>query len=243
LRKKRPLARTRVSGLVLLALCSLHTILRSPEALAMENQATDATKRISTADVTGNWEFSAKTLNDFTHGRLTLKVDGANISGTLTLAGRAPIKVDGTITGNVISVKATRNSGLPFGEFTGAIEGDSLRGTGSWPDFGDVTWSAKRAAQAPSTPQVHDFEPKEFHRVFSDAIPPVLRVFPRDTVRTRTVDAGGVDSKGVRRSLGGNPQTGPFYIEGAMPGDTLVVRLTKVRLNRDSARSGSRRAS
>ena len=45
--KKRPLARTRVSGLVLLALCSLHTILRSPEALAMENQATDATKSFS----------------------------------------------------------------------------------------------------------------------------------------------------------------------------------------------------
>ena len=28
------------------------------------------------------------------------------------------------------------------------------------------------------------------------------------------------------------------YIEGAFPGDTLVVKLTKVRLNRDSAESG-----
>jgi acetamidase/formamidase len=35
--------------------------------------------------------------------------------------------------------------------------------------------------------------------------------------------------------LGGNPQTGPFYIEGAMPGDTLVVHLVRVRLNRDWA--------
>jgi acetamidase/formamidase len=24
---------------------------------------------------------------------------------------------------------------------------------------------------------------------------------------------------GVRRSMGGNPETGPFYVEGAMPGD------------------------
>ena len=37
---------------------------------------------------------------------------------------------------------------------------------------------------------------------------------------------------------GGNPETGPFYIEGAFPGDTLVVKLNKVRLNRDSAGSG-----
>ena len=32
-----------------------------------------------------------------------------------------------------------------------------------------------------------------------------------------------------------DPLTGPFYVEGAMPGDTLVVHLTRVRLNRDSA--------
>jgi len=40
--------------------------------------------------------------------------------------------------------------------------------------------------------------------------------------------------------MGGNPETGPFYLEGAMPGDTLTVKFTRVRLNRDSARSGSR---
>ena len=33
-----------------------------------------------------------------------------------------------------------------------------------------------------------------------------------------SVGADGVDPKGERRSPGGNPQTGPFYIEGAMPG-------------------------
>src|SRR5437764_6617484 len=67
-----------------------------------------------------------------------------------------------------------------------------------------------------------------------------MHMFPGDTVRTWTVDAGGTDSKGERRSQGGNPETGPFYIEGAMPGDTLVVKLNRVRLNRDSAASGDR---
>jgi amidase len=51
------------------------------------------------------------------------------------------------------------------------------------------------------------------------------------------VDAGGVDEKGVTRVLGGNPETGPFYIETAAPGDTLVVHLNRVRLNRDWASS------
>ena len=53
------------------------------------------------------------------------------------------------------------------------------------------------------------------------------------------MDAGGVDKTGNRRSPGGNPQTGPFYVEGAVPNDTLVVRLNKVRTNRDWARSGT----
>jgi amidase len=49
------------------------------------------------------------------------------------------------------------------------------------------------------------------------------------------VDAGGKDEKGMTRVLGGNPETGPFYIQTAMPGDTLVVHFTRVRLNRDWA--------
>src|SRR5206468_12833729 len=79
------------------------------------------------------------------------------------------------------------------------------------------------------------FRPVEFHRVFSSAIPPVLRIWPGDTVLTRTVDAGGVDEHSKPRVLGGNPQTGPFYVEGAMPGDVLVVRIKKLRLNRGTA--------
>src|SRR5262249_2068194 len=47
-----------------------------------------------------------------------------------------------------------------------------------------------------------------------------------------------VDENSVRRARGGNPLTGPFYVEGAWPGDTLVVHLKRVRLNRDTAGSG-----
>jgi amidase len=63
----------------------------------------------------------------------------------------------------------------------------------------------------------------------------VLTAAPGDTIRATTVDAGGTDEKGVRRVLGGNPETGPFYIESAVPGDTLVVHIVRLKLNRDWA--------
>jgi len=161
---------------------------------------------VSAADVSGDWEFTAKILNDFSYARVTLKAEGDKLTGNLN-----EIKLEGTIKGDELSFIATRPNGERFGEFKGKSSGDELSGTGSWPgQTGDVNWSAKRAKKPSGKPQVHDFEPTEFHRLFSDSIPPVLHIFPGDTVRTWTVDAAGVDSKGVRRSVGGNPQTGPF---------------------------------
>src|SRR6185503_5792713 len=54
---------------------------------------------------------------------------------------------------------------------------------------------------------------------------------------TITVDAGGIDEQAVAHALGGNPQTGPFYVEGVMPGDTVAIHIVKLRLNRDWATS------
>src|SRR5262245_49872259 len=186
---------------------------------------------VSAADVSGDWEFIAKILNDLSYARVTLRVEGDKLTGNLD-----DVKLEGTIKGDELRLTATRPNGERFGEFKGRAKGDELSGTGSWPgQTRDVNWYAKRAKKPTDKPQVHDFEPQEFHRLFSDLIPPVLHIFPGDTVRTSTVDAAGFDSKGVRRSLGGNPQTGPFYIEGAFPGDTLVIKLSKVRLSKDSA--------
>jgi amidase len=188
------------------------------------------------ADVSGDWEFTTKVFDDANYARVAFKVDGEKLSGTIN-----ELKLEGTIKGDELTFTATRPNGQRFGEYKGRLNADELRGTVSGPGVtnGNTTWIGKRAKKAPAQPKTHDFEPTAFHRVFSDAIPPGLHIFPGDTVRTWTVDAGGTDSKGVRRSLGGNPETGPFYIEGAFPGDTLVVKLGKVRLNRDSAISSS----
>lgn len=65
--------------------------------------------------------------------------------------------------------------------------------------------------------------------------PPVASVRPGQTVRTWTLDCFG----GRVRSTGDlvsqvcdprylNPQTGPFFVEGAVPGDTLAVHLVSI---------------
>jgi len=99
-------------------------------------------------------------------------------------------------------------------------------------------FTAKRVAErVTSAPKMHEFTPTVFYRQFSPNNAPVLTVSPGDTIHTTTVDAGGKDEKGVSRVLGGNPETGPFYVEGAAPGDTLVVHIVKLQLNRDWAGS------
>src|SRR6266478_4953028 len=70
--------------------------------------------------------------------------------------------------------------------------------------------------------------------------PPALRIKPGDSVNTSTRDASNdafsVSDKSVAPKLDltkVNPQTGPFYIEGAEPGDTLTVHIDNIELNRE----------
>lgn len=66
-------------------------------------------------------------------------------------------------------------------------------------------------------------------------VKPALTIKSGDFVNTETIDAGGFDKNGVKRQKGGNPLTGPFYIEDALAGDVLAVTITKLSLNRSEA--------
>lgn len=60
---------------------------------------------------------------------------------------------------------------------------------------------------------------------------PVLRVKPGDVIETETLYGGYYQREG-----GAWPgEVGPFYIEGATRNDTLVVKIVKLRTNRDHA--------
>jgi acetamidase/formamidase len=78
---------------------------------------------------------------------------------------------------------------------------------------------------------VHQFTPEHYHATIGWH-EPVLRIADGDTVVTTTVDSGGCDHSGAKVTGGCNPQTGPFYVEGAEPGDTLVVHLDHLYPNR-----------
>lgn len=77
----------------------------------------------------------------------------------------------------------------------------------------------------------HHFTPTHYFNTLGSH-EPVLRIRPGDTVVTTTVDARGQDASAAQVTRPGNPMTGPFYVEGAEPGDTLVVHLDKLTPNR-----------
>jgi len=85
---------------------------------------------------------------------------------------------------------------------------------------------------------IHQFRPDHYHTTIGSH-PPVLYIASGDTVVTTTVDAAGKDATGAEVTARGNPQTGPFYIDGAEPGDTLVVVLDRISPNRSVGYTGT----
>jgi amidase len=64
---------------------------------------------------------------------------------------------------------------------------------------------------------------------------PVAHVKPGDVIETNTLDAFGnvLKKPGDKQSLvkGDNPLTGPFYVDGAQPGDTLAVKILDLQVD------------
>src|SRR5882724_12418087 len=64
--------------------------------------------------------------------------------------------------------------------------------------------------------------------------PPVARLRPGNILEANTLDcfANVIQKPGDKLSLvpGDNPLTGPFFVEGAEPGDTLVVHVLDLQV-------------
>src|SRR5665213_3186403 len=103
----------------------------------------------------------------------------------------------------------------------------------------DVTWKLTRPEAAPTAPQSYVYEPKYYYGIYSAAEPPALHIFPGDTVSTRTMDQAR-DAGIPKHGNGGDVNVGSFYVEGTLPGDTLVVHIVKLRTNKPTGRQGSR---
>ena len=181
----------------------------------------------------GQWISDTQWLDRHNWQRMVLTLDGDRLTGKY-----GDSEIHGDFRNG--SIEATVKQGSGTTELHGRVQGDRIVGTGKntvGDNRIDLTWEARRLP-APGAPRTHTFEPTVFQHFFSEQTEPVLHIATGDTVKTWSVDAGGSDPKGVRRTSGGNPLTGPFYVEGAVPGDTLVIHFNRIRLNRDTAISG-----
>jgi acetamidase/formamidase len=184
----------------------------------------------------GTWFATGEFFGNPVYFRIELKANGDKLTGVFESD-----KLEGSLQGNALRFHATDSAGTTS-ETTATLAPGKMTGTVVETDPSDKThpttylFTAVPLPKRPAgPPKRYEFTPNVYYRQYSAANNPVLTVAPGDTIHTTTVDAGGVDDQGVRRSLGGNPETGPFYIESALPGDTLVVHINRLKLNRDYA--------
>ena len=88
-----------------------------------------------------------------------------------------------------------------------------------------------------SEPRVvrYQLKPSELKYTYAASYAPVARLKPGDILETNTVDCFGnaIQKPGDTLSMakGDNPLTGPFFIEGAEPGDTLAIKILSLEVD------------
>jgi amidase len=88
-----------------------------------------------------------------------------------------------------------------------------------------------------------EVRPETYSYVFNPYREPIARVEPGDRVVIHTDDAfesritkkEDIPSRALATAKFLNPQTGPIYVEGAEPGDTLAVSIESIEPSRDFA--------
>jgi amidase len=184
------------------------------------------------ASLSGDWQATVHLFGSTQYAVLHLEQTDDKVTGTIF-----GTKIECQLQSGVCSGTVRDGTKPPNGTIKMTLRGPEIQAEGS-DDHGPFEFVARRPPATGGTPRTHQFTPTTFYNYFASRYEPVLHIAPGDTVETWSVDAGGVDASGERRSPGGNPLTGPFFVDGAWPGDTLVVRLNRVRLTRDTAGSG-----
>ena len=90
--------------------------------------------------------------------------------------------------------------------------------------------------------RITEIRTETYSYVFSPYAEPIARVQPGEVVDVFTEDAFESKITSTSDSIAEklnypflNPQTGPIHVEGAEPGDTLVVEILEIELTRDHA--------
>src|SRR3954471_23191208 len=111
-----------------------HNVRPGAEQLSLRDVYTCMTKTLlflflpllaTAADVTGEWNLRLIRFGEqFAAARVTLKTEGANVTGTLN-----ELKLTGTVQGDHLTLTAVRPNGNEWGTFDGTITGDDLAGS------------------------------------------------------------------------------------------------------------------
>src|ERR1700733_8999449 len=207
----------------------------------------------ATAQVAGKWvaEISSPMLLEPAYARVSLERTGDTLTG---MWGTETVK--GSVKGSTVTITLTDAESKDAGSLTGKIEGDAGAGSGTMVGLGrrggggaaasrapmpqEVSWKLTRELTPPAKPREINYEPTSFQAYYYAGNKPGIHIFPGDIVHTWAPDSGGTDKNLKRVALGGDANIGPIYVEGALPGDTLVVHLIKIAPNRPTARQGSR---
>jgi hypothetical protein len=138
--------------------------------------------------ISGSWVFSVQFPEDTQTHRTILQVADNKFTGAFGI-----LKLEGSISDSDITIKFLNPNGAVIATGAGKLQEGVFKGEG---DLGAIKfkWSARRTAVRPEGgPRTHTFSPTEFHGRFTHTIPSVLRIFPGDTVKTKSVDAYGMD--------------------------------------------------
>ncbi|EJL24495.1 putative acetamidase/formamidase [Caulobacter sp. AP07] len=186
---------------------------------------------------TQTWVLSVDRWGNTERSTLTIEATGEALSGRLNnLAVEGRREKDGLV------FSAVDPDGARY-RFEASQTGDVLSGWADYPDTNTPdararhAFTAQRLAIPTGPPQRRTYAPETFSNTFTAERAPVMVVRPGDVIATWTIDSGGVDEHGRTVALYGNPQTGPFFIVGANPGDVLAIHIRKLALNRDYADS------
>jgi len=192
---------------------------------------------VATANATDTWVLRTDLWQSPAFSTLHAQQDAKALRGDLD--GDA---IRGSVEGDAWTFESTDTQGRTS-RFRLRLEKDAIAGTADMPDPNDGTRRVTHAVtgwKVPDRtggPRVWEYRPTSYSNTWDADRHPVLVVWPGDAIHTTTLDSGGVDENGVTRALFGNPQTGPFFVAGAAQGDTLVVHIRRLKLNRDYADS------
>lgn len=203
------------------------------------------------ADLSGKWiaEITGPTLLEPAYAHVTLQNSANSLAGSW-----GADRISGSVKGADITFAVTNGEGSNIGSMTGKLSGDTIAGAGTLAGLGrrgggfanrapvpvEMKFVLTREPEPPAKPREINYEPTTFQAYYYAGNKPGIHIFPGDIVHTWAPDSAGTDKNLKRVALGGNSNIGPIYVEGALPGDTLVVHLIKIAPNRSTARQGSR---